>query len=668
MTFALLRSMFRGSPGRRRFAQNALVLPLAIAATLASAATTEIPIIDFARRTQFIAPRLSPDGKHLVVSQVFEKDGRDTRLMVVYDLTNMKILSTVGLPFFEIPAGFSWVSNSRIAVSVAREYGSLETPLATGEILAMDLDGHNQEYLYGHAMYSRSRRGITMADDEGFGSVAYIPKDYNGHFLLTEELWSYTAKTSRVYDIDATTAARRLVTEIGKPGFRFLMQNDGTPRYAYGVEENALRAVYRFDDSTRSRQELPTDDKTSDLRPWSVLPGDKELIAQISVRGGPREVVRQSLADGSRVVLASAKVGSMDMGEWGPRPSVPFAFASSVDIPKPQYVGEETPASKLHKQLSTQFSGSYVHFINFADDGKLLFSVRSDKEPGAFYLFDPTSNRASFLFAAMPWIEPEKMADQRPISFKARDGREIHGYLTLPPNRADGSMPMVLMPHGGPHDIEDEWFFDTDAQFLASRGYAVLQVNYRGSGGRGTAFLNAGHRQWGGLIQDDLIDGVRWAVAQGIADDSRICAYGGSFGAYSAMMIAAREPTLLKCAVGYSGLYDLPLAFETDEMRRDKTSFNYLVRVIGQDPVELARFSPSKQAAKITIPVLLVHGSRDTRTPPIQAETMRDALTKAGRPPEWMYVDQEGHGFYSVKNRQAFYERLEKFLAVNLKK
>ncbi len=631
-------------------------------------AAAELPVADFVKSPQFMSPKLSPDGLHLVVNQAVEKDGRDTRVMVVYDLTHLKIVSTVGLPYFEVPVTFNWITNSRLAVAVGREYGSLERAYLTGEILAMDLDGGNQEYLYGHAMYSRSRRGITMADDEGFGTVAFIPVEHNGHFLMTEHLRGETAKTSRVYDINARTAARSLVTEIGKPGFDFLMQNDGKPRYAFGTEESSYYAVYRFDDATSGWRELPGEDKKSEFRPWAILPGDKDLIATLSIDGGPRQVVRQSLADGSRTVMASSKTGSFDIVEMGPRPSVPFAVATEVGVPKPVYVGEETAEAKLHKTLSAQFTGSYVHFINYSDDGKLLFSVASDKDPGAYYLFDKSTNRASFLFAARPWIDPEKMADRRPISFKARDGKEIYGYLTLPPNRGDGAMPMILLPHGGPHGVSDDWFFDTDSQFLASRGYAVLQINFRGSRGRGPAFETSGYRRWGGLIQDDLIDGVHWAVAQGNADESRICAYGGSFGAYASMMIAAREPTMLKCAVGYSGLYDLAQKLEDDETRRSRSAYNYWVKVVGTDPAELASFSPTKLASKIKVPVLLVHGSRDTRTPPLQAETMREALTKAGNPPQWMYVDQEGHGFYAVKNRQAFYERLEKFLADNMKK
>ena len=227
---------------------------------------------------------------------------------------------------------------------------------------------------------------------------------------------------------------------------------------------------------------------------------------------------------------------------------------------------------------------------------------------------------------------------------------------------------MVLLPHGGPHGYADEWFYDNDAQFLASRGYAVLQVNFRGSGGRGPGHETAGYRQWGGRMIDDIVDGARWMVAQGTVDEKRICSYGGSFGAYAAAMSAIRAPELIKCVVGYAGVYDLPLIYEERDALQGRKSYRYYQKVLGQDMAQLAAYSPSRLADKLTAPVLLVHGSADEVTPPVQVQAMRDALIKAGRPPEWFYVSGEGHGFYAQKNRQAFYEKLEAFLAKHIGK
>ncbi len=235
------------------------------------------------------------------------------------------------------------------------------------------------------------------------------------------------------------------------------------------------------------------------------------------------------------------------------------------------------------------------------------------------------------------------------------------------PAHAQGSkVPLVLMPHGGPFDIADTWRYDNDAQFLASRGYAVLQVNFRGSGGRGDNFVKAGYREWSGKIQDDLVDGVRWAVAQGEVDGRRMCVYGASFGGYSALMLAAREPALFKCAVGYIGVYDLTLLARPENNRLDTFRAAYIGKTVGADKAALEKASPVTLAANITAPVLLVHGGKDKRAPVEHAEAMRAALVKAGRPPEWFLAPNEGHGFYDTKNVTEFYQRLETFLAKHL--
>jgi dipeptidyl aminopeptidase/acylaminoacyl peptidase len=258
------------------------------------------------------------------------------------------------------------------------------------------------------------------------------------------------------------------------------------------------------------------------------------------------------------------------------------------------------------------------------------------------------------------------MGQRKPISFAARDGLTITGYLTLPKGAGGKKLPLILMPHGGPIGISDEWYFDPEAQFLASRGYAVLQVNYRGSDGRGPGFREAGHREWGGKMLDDLVDGVKWASTQPEVDGARACVYGGSFGAYAALMLAAREPAMFKCTVGMAGVYYLPRIFDDDRVKGNKQTIAYFKRTMGDDVAALEAASPTRLADKITIPVLLVHGKKDEVAPIVHAEMMRDALTKAGRPPEWMVVPNEGHGFYDSEHQKQYLLKLEAFLAKHL--
>ncbi|MEP7295177.1 MAG: S9 family peptidase [Burkholderiales bacterium] len=645
----------------------AIIGLVACATAAVYAAPPQVPIKAFVLRQQFTNPVLSPDGQHLVVTQLIQKDDRDVKVMIVYDLAQMKVVSTVRLPAFNEPAGYTWVSNERLVVSVARETGSLDRPRLTGEVLAMALDGGHQDYLYGYKNVTR-RGGKVMRPDEGWAWVNSVPNELTGHFFLTESLWGVRDGNTLLYDIDAVTAGRRLVAEFAMQDFDFVVQHDGKPRFAYGFDLQADPVVFEFDDARKEWRDSSSTGK-GNVTPLAMSPDNSAMIAWVSVDRGPGALVRQDVAGGGRTTLVDDPTGTVDLIEWGPYPRMPFAATTNVGKPKLTYFDAERPEAKLHQALSAQFPGSRVHFINFTrDGGKLLFAVRSDRDPGAYYLFDRSTGKAMLLFAERPWIDPTRMAERAPIHFTASDGVEIHGYLTLPSVPVEGKPPLILLPHGGPHGIADDWFFDTDPQFLASRGYAVLQVNYRGSGGRGPGFERSGYRLWGGRVQEDLIQGVRWLVDQGKVDGARMCTYGGSFGAYAAMMTAIRAPGLFKCVVGYSGVYDLARMYDRDATVLDEKTYNYLVKVIGKDPNELASNSPSRLADKLTMPVFLAHGGKDEITPPEQAKVMREALVKAGRPPEWMYIDGEGHGFFSEQSRADFYGRLEAFLATHLGK
>ncbi|MDL2357821.1 MAG: prolyl oligopeptidase family serine peptidase [Pseudomonadota bacterium] len=192
---------------------------------------------------------------------------------------------------------------------------------------------------------------------------------------------------------------------------------------------------------------------------------------------------------------------------------------------------------------------------------------------------------------------------------------------------------------------------------------ALLQVNFRGSCGRGVTFMEAGYREYGGKMMNDLIDGVKWANARADIDAARVCVFGASFGGYAALMLPVRAPTMFKCTVGYSGRYDLAARYDEEAFKGKTRATNYLIKTVGNDPAMLASSSPTMLAEQIKIPVLLVHGSKDKTTELPQAEKMRDALIKAGHPAEWVLEKYEDHGFYDSEHRKQFYQRLEAFLA-----
>jgi dipeptidyl aminopeptidase/acylaminoacyl peptidase len=248
---------------------------------------------------------------------------------------------------------------------------------------------------------------------------------------------------------------------------------------------------------------------------------------------------------------------------------------------------------------------------------------------------------------------------------KVRDGVKIRGYLTTP-NGKSKNLPMIVLVHGGPHGPFDDYDFNYETQLLASRGYAVLQVNYRGSGGRGREFMVSGYRRWGHEMQNDITDAVKWAIGFGVADRNRICIYGGSYGAYAALTGAYREPDMFKCAVGLSGIYDLPLMFNRGDIKDLKSGVRYLNDVLGSDEADLRERSPVYNAEKIKAAVFLIHGKEDERAPFEHAKRMREALQKAGNPPEWLSEGGEEHGIFNENHRARVYELMLQFFAKHI--
>jgi dipeptidyl aminopeptidase/acylaminoacyl peptidase len=254
-----------------------------------------------------------------------------------------------------------------------------------------------------------------------------------------------------------------------------------------------------------------------------------------------------------------------------------------------------------------------------------------------------------------------------PVQLKARDGLALNGYLTRPLGQEQGkNLPLIVLVHGGPIGIRDYWEYNPEVQMFASRGYAVLQVNYRGSGGYGERFEVAGYREWGGKMQDDVTDATRWAIEQGIADPKRICIYGGSYGGYAALMGAVREPDLYQCAIGDAGVYDLRLMLSRGDTQDSRVGENYIKRIVGDDSSMLASRSPITQLDKIKAKLMLVVGGEDKRVPPVHGESVHNALEKRGVKHEWLYERTEGHGFYDEKNVEAQYARMLAFLEANI--
>ena len=300
-------------------------------------------------------------------------------------------------------------------------------------------------------------------------------------------------------------------------------------------------------------------------------------------------------------------------------------------------------------------------------DDKWIVAFTNDAESASYHLYDCRTKQTRFLFYARPDLANYRLAKMEPIQFLARDGLVIEGYLTRPPNVDPRDLPTVLLVHGGPWH-RDVWGYDPEAQWLANRGYACLHVNFRGSTGYGKAFVNAGNREWGAKMHDDLVDAVQWVVGQGIADPARVAIYGGSYGGYAALVGATFTPDLFCCAVDIVGPSNLVTFIKT--VPPYWSTFLAMLQQRVGDPETEAEFlmsrSPLTYVDRIAIPMLIAQGANDPRVKQSESEQIVAAMKQKGIPHEYLLFEDEGHGFAKPENRLAFYAAAERFLARHL--
>lgn len=626
---------------------------LVLAGLAGPAAAQQVAVEAFAKASPFTMPTLSPGGEYLAVATDF---GEGNHAVQILRLSDMQRTAVLRLPRYQSPFQLGWVSDKRLVVAKGRKLGSLEKPVPLGEILASDFDGQNQRYIYGY-----EQQNTAAGLERGFGFIEGIAESNDGRFYMRQLQRNPTS--SMLYLVDTQRPTFKLIASINVPDLEFVIDRAGVARYAWGADKQDNYLLYASADG-RQWQPMKLPYKWT---PLAFSADNQRVYGNLQRNDGPSQLVSTTPDAGDPDVLAADAFSSIGRLQWTHSPAIPFAAAPLGGRPVLNYFDPGRPDAQLHQALAGLLPQQQVSFIDSSRDGQtVLVHLGSDRDPGSWSIFRRANNKLEKVLVASEGIDPALMAERRPLRFKASDGVELEAILTVPRNSEGHALPTVVLPHGGPHGVRDGWFYDNDAQFLANRGYLVVQVNYRGSGGRGDAFERSGYLQWGTRIQQDIIDGLDHAVALGLADGNRVCSFGASFGAYSAMMLAARQPARFRCAVGLAGVYDLKMMYNKGDIADYAYGRNYLRQAIGNNEAELAANSPVSLAGSIQAPVFLAHGERDERTPIAQANAMRAALVAAGRPPQWMAVAGEGHGFYNDANSAAFYRALEGFLQKNL--
>jgi dipeptidyl aminopeptidase/acylaminoacyl peptidase len=400
----------------------------------------------------------------------------------------------------------------------------------------------------------------------------------------------------------------------------------------------------------------------SDSGPEGFTPDGKGLYLSDSREANAQRLVEIDIATGSQKVLAEDPEYDVGNVIVHPKKYHVQAVAFRKDRTSWQVIDKSVEAD--FQAIRKIHDGDFF-LINRDDADKTwLVGFTSDHGPVPYYAYDRATKKATFLFTNRPALEKYQLAPMQPISFTSRDGLAIHGYLTLPLGAAQKNLPMVLNVHGGPWG-RDAWGLNTEAQWFANRGYACLQVNFRGSTGYGKKFLHAGDREWGAKMHDDLIDAVNWAIEKGYADAKRVAIYGGSYGGYAALAGAAFTPDAFTCAVDIVGPSNIVTLIKSIPPYWAPLRKMFDARVGNVDTEEefLKSRSPLFKADRIKIPMLIAQGANDPRVKQAESEQIVEALRTAGKPVEYMLFPDEGHGFARPENRLKFYGAAEAFLA-----
>jgi dipeptidyl aminopeptidase/acylaminoacyl peptidase len=640
------------------------VFGLALLAS-ASFAQAGVDLAPFLRRDGFGDIALSPDGVHFATT--VEREDR-TALAIVRRADN-ETVNGVSLGEHVHVTDFAWVDEHRVLFAVARRFGVLQSPLATGELYVADTRVTRIKALAGMGAnapedVNAASSGARFAGREAVFLLHRLPKEAD---VVLVEVWPMgDLPNTRVDRMNLDSRKRSTVATAPLPRARFATDNAGHVRFAIGVGADNVSKLYHragddagwtlVNDEAASRTiEVPLGFAADDVTAYLQVErpeGPDAVVAWNSRTGERREVARDARHDPASVLrgpgLAAEPVGVLFDG-GGLRAT---------------YFDPDSPGATLYRKLQAGFGGEPVRIVSGSDDGKLAIVEQSSAHnPGDFFLVDAVAGKAERILSRREWILPAQSAEVVAVQLKARDGLALDGLLTRP-RGTTAPRPMVVMPHGGPFHVADEWRYDDDAQLLARAGYAVLQVNFRGSGGRGRSFVQAGAQEWGRAMQDDLTDATKWAVAEGHAQAGKICLVGASYGAYAAMVGLAREPSLYACGVGVVGVYDL------ERLVREHSRDNASTALWSSDWVgardALRPWSATTLAASIRAPVLLVAGGRDETAPIVHSKDMRDALEKAGVKVDTLFVPSEGHGFFAEKYRREYYTRLLDFLATHL--
>ncbi len=644
------------------------------AAAQPAVAAAAPPVEAFFSNPLLADAELSPSGRYLAA--LSGAPGRRD-ILVVVDLQENKATPVASHSDVDI-LHFQWVNDGRLMFNVSdKRIGPGGAYLASG-LYAVNRDGSGMRQL---ASRSGGRREASQIVDKMLpwhttmlGQRGAQDSD-EVYVVSSDPEQSERTGTTRLLRLNTVTG-RTVAVQPPGPVDSWMLDNDGEPRIALRAAAGTTSIHYRdpANGSWRVIAQYPTyAGSTGGFTPVG-FGADGTLYVRAHAGKDAAALHTLDLATGKVNPQGVVVMPGYDFnGGLVSRRGKVLGVAVETDAPGNIWFDKEMGA--IQQSVDKLLPGvvNLISVASRADAPWVLVHSLSDVQPLAYYLYHPASGKLNPIGSSREGINASQMGRQDPVRYKARDGREIPALLTVPAGGANKNLPLVVLVHGGPYVRGNHWGWNGDTQFLASRGYAVLEPDFRGSRGYGTAHFRAGWKQWGLAMQDDIADGARWAIAQGIADPKRICIAGASYGGYAALMGLVKEPDLFKCGINYVGVTDISLLFNGhwsfDSDLTDDWKIHGMPLMIGDPVKDAAQFkatSPIEQAAKITQPLLLAYGAVDKRVPLYHGNKFRDAVAAHNKSVEWVVYEDEGHGWTKPENRFDFWTRVERFLGKHI--
>jgi dipeptidyl aminopeptidase/acylaminoacyl peptidase len=632
----------------------------------AEAAPKPPDIGSFFQNSSFSGAHLSPNGRHLAI-RIASKTSRAT--LAVLDLSTMK-LNTVGSMRYVDLGRFAWVNDERLVYTLTDLHLAEAEIVSARGLYAVNRDGSGQRELVDrHGIGSEDLR-ILHANTQFMQTSP--AKDSDDVFVWRPESWQGNELSHILFQRVNSRSGRTVTLDVPTNTVRTLLDKQGNARVIITREGEMLAVM--FNDPATGKWRKLTEFHWSDEGFEPLLYGPDGVLYVRANKGRDKtalyryDLAANKLEDKPLVVSDQFDVD----GELITDGNKVLGFRYEIDAEVTTWFDPVMQASQKEIDALLGATTNRISRGMRSETPFLLVDAFSDVQPHVYYLYNTETRKLSKLGAANADIDPRRMSIKDMVRYKARDGLEIPAYLTLPAGGTGKNLPMVVLVHGGPWVRGGAWEFDREVQFLASRGYAVLEPEYRGSTGFGTRHFRAGWKQWGLAMQDDIADGAKWAIAQGYADPKRICIAGASYGGYSALMGLINDPDLFKCGINWVGVTDIDMLYSVrwsdSSVSEQKFGLPLLVGDRKKDEAQFRKTSPLHNAARVRQPLLMAYGGADERVPLVHGTRFRDAVKPTNPNVEWVVYGEEGHGWALLETRLDFWSRVEKFLERNIGK